>query len=147
MNSKRVAVGLPRLVRILIIMKNHLIDEKGNPLVKVGDEVENDDIRFFVGAINESQKLCVLDNGKPWNVKNMQSPMLPALKSGKYAASWDNLTRIQEGEDKEVCCANCRWSSELEERYDQVYCSNPEARESYGNVEAAFSCELFLSNA
>ena len=46
----------------------------------------------------------------------------------------------------EVCCANCKWASELEERYDQVYCFNQESQEACSNVEATFSCALFLSN-
>ena len=45
------------------------------------------------------------------------------------------------------CCANCRWGSELEHRYDQVHCINEESQEAFGDVEAAHSCPLFEANA
>lgn len=75
-------------------MRDHLIDHQGTLIVKVGDEVENADARFFVGAINESQRLCVLDKAKPWTLKNESAPMAPCIRQGNYAASADTLTRI-----------------------------------------------------
>lgn len=68
-------------------MTNHLIDHRGNRIVRIGDEVENDDARFFVGAINESQRLCTLDKSKPWTLKNEGSHMAACIRQGNYSAS------------------------------------------------------------
>jgi hypothetical protein len=75
-------------------MTTHLIDPKGNRIVQVGDEVENDDARFVVGAINESQRLCTLDKAKPWTLKNEASPMAACIRQGNYAASADTLRNL-----------------------------------------------------
>ncbi|HEY4722696.1 MAG TPA: hypothetical protein VII92_12660 [Anaerolineae bacterium] len=72
-------------------ISNHLIDERGNLIVKVGDEVENDDARFFVGAINESQRLCAIDKGRPFTVKNFSHPMAACIRQGNYSTSADTL--------------------------------------------------------
>jgi hypothetical protein len=72
------------------------MDEKGNTIVKVGDEVKNSDAQFFVGAINESQQLCSIDKGKPWSLLNEGHPMAAAIKQGNYAASAQTLKIISE---------------------------------------------------
>jgi len=64
-------------------MKTHLQDEKGHNLVEVGDYVECKDARFFVGAINESQSLCILDKSKPWELLNENSPYGKMYKTRK----------------------------------------------------------------
>lgn len=61
-------------------MTNHLIDYEGNRIVVIGDEVENDDVRFFVGAINESHSLCTLDKSRAWTLKNVNHPMAACIR-------------------------------------------------------------------
>lgn len=68
-------------------MTDHLLDNRGNRIVCVGDEVENDAARFFVGEINESQQLCKLDKSKSWTLKNEASPMAACVRQGNYSAS------------------------------------------------------------
>ena len=75
-------------------MTNYLIDNRGNLIVQTGDEVENDDARFFVAEINESQKLCLLDKSKAWTLKNEASPMAACIRQGNYAASADTLRNL-----------------------------------------------------
>ena len=70
---------------------NYLQDERGNILVRVGDQVENADARFFVGGINESQTLCHIDKSKPWELLNETSPMAACIKQGNYSASVHTL--------------------------------------------------------
>lgn len=43
-------------------------------------------------------------------------------------------------------CDNCRWGSEMEERYDQRHCVNEESPEAFGDVESSFSCQFFEEN-
>jgi len=76
------------------IMTDHLIDHHGGTRVRIGDEVENADARFFVGAINESQRLCTLDKSKPWTLKNEGSPMAACIRQGNYASSMDVLQNL-----------------------------------------------------
>lgn len=75
-------------------MTDHLIDHRGKLIVRTGDEVENDDARFFVGAINESQQLCSLDKSKPWTLKNEASPMAACIRQGNYSASAATLRNL-----------------------------------------------------
>lgn len=75
-------------------MTTDLIDHQGTLLVKIGDEVENNDARFYVGAINESQRLCTLDKSKPWTLKNEGSPMARCIQQGNYSASMDVLVNL-----------------------------------------------------
>lgn len=79
-------------------MTNHLINNRGKLIVCVGDEVENDDARFFVGAINESQQLCTIDASKPFTLKNEASPMATCIRQGKYSASAKTLRKWEESE-------------------------------------------------
>ncbi len=75
-------------------MVDHLIDERGRCLVRIGDEVENDDARFFVGAINQSQTLCAIDKSRPYSLKNEASPMAACIRQGHYSASVETLKRV-----------------------------------------------------
>jgi hypothetical protein len=77
-------------------MTNHLINNRGDLIVCVGDEVENGDARFFVGAINESQQLCTLDKSKPFTLKNEASSMANCIRQGNYAASARTLRKLEE---------------------------------------------------
>lgn len=79
-------------------MIDHLIDEVGTVIVRVGDEVENDDARFFVGAINESQRLCAVDKQRPFSLKNPSSPMAACIKQGNYSASAYSLRPARQEE-------------------------------------------------
>jgi hypothetical protein len=58
----------------------------------IGSEVENDDIRFFVGAINDSGDMCAIDKTKPWTLKNKKSVMAKCIEHGNYSASAKTLT-------------------------------------------------------
>lgn len=79
---------------------DHLLDHQGNRIVCTGDEVENDDARFFVGAINESQRLCSLDKSKPWTLKNAASPMAACIRQGNYSASVQTLRNLSNVPDE-----------------------------------------------
>ena len=68
-------------------MTDHLIDHIGNLSVSIGDEIENDDVRFFIGSINESGRLCAIDRTKPWKLKNEKSPMASCIRQGFYSTS------------------------------------------------------------
>ena len=67
-------------------MTDYLIDHEGRVLAKVGDHVENGDVRFYIADINESQQLCGLDRTRPWVLKNPTSPMAACITQGHYAA-------------------------------------------------------------
>lgn len=58
--------------------------QTGETTFKVGDEVENDSIRFFIGMINDSHKLCFVDKNKPWTVKDQTSPMVKCMAQGNF---------------------------------------------------------------
>jgi hypothetical protein len=75
-------------------MTDHLLDHRGNLIVKIGDEVENDDARFFVASINSSQRLCTLDKSKSWTLKNEASPMASSIRQGNYSASVYSLYNL-----------------------------------------------------
>ena len=59
----------------------------GKTLFKIGDEVENDLVRFFIGSINDSGALCFIDKTKPWTVKNKKDPMAVCATQGNYGVS------------------------------------------------------------
>jgi len=59
----------------------------GETIVRVGDEVEDDSVRFFVGAINDSHNLCSIDKTKPWTVKTTTDPMRKCMEQGNYAVN------------------------------------------------------------
>ena len=73
----------------------HLINNVGETVVRVGDEVENNDVRFFIGAINDSQRLCFIDKSKSWVLKNAASPMAAAIRQGNYGASAETLKAVE----------------------------------------------------
>jgi hypothetical protein len=79
----------------------HLQDDRGVVLARVGDQVENNDCRFFVGGINQSQSLCHLDKTKPWQLLNESSPMAACIRQGNYSASVRTL-KVVEGKDNAV---------------------------------------------
>jgi hypothetical protein len=76
------------------MLTDHLIDEHGNRVVAVGDEVETDDVRFFVGSINDSQRLCFIDKTKPWTLKNELATMARCIRGGDYGVATSSLKRI-----------------------------------------------------
>jgi hypothetical protein len=53
----------------------------------VGMEVEDDNVRFFVGAINDSHNLCSIDKTKPWTVKTTTNPMRKCMEQGNYSVN------------------------------------------------------------
>jgi hypothetical protein len=68
--------------------------------------------------------------------------------SCRVIAEYQKLAK-ENGSSASSCsprCDNCRWGSELEDRYDQRYCINKESPEAFGNVEASFSCQFFEAN-
>jgi hypothetical protein len=56
----------------------------GETTFKVGDEVENNSIRFFIGTINDSGNLCFVDKEKPWIVKDQTNPMAKCMSQGNF---------------------------------------------------------------
>ena len=68
--------------------------ETGETIFSVGDEVENNSIRFFIGLINESHELCFIDKTKPWTVKNENDPMVSCMKQGNFGVSAKTLKNI-----------------------------------------------------
>jgi hypothetical protein len=56
----------------------------GETTFKVGDEVENDSIRFFIGMINDSCELCFVDKDKPWTVKDPTHAMSKCMTQGNF---------------------------------------------------------------
>ena len=58
--------------------------QTGKTTFKVGDEVENDSIRFFIGVINDSRELCFVDKDKPWTVKDPSHPMSKCMTQGNF---------------------------------------------------------------
>ena len=61
--------------------------QTGKMIFKIGDEVENDLVRFFIGSINDSGNLCFIDKTKPWTVKNKNNPMAACAAQGNYGVS------------------------------------------------------------
>ena len=59
----------------------------GDTVFKVGDEVENDSIRFFIGMINDSHELCFVDKTKPWTVKDQTDPMVRCMMQGNFGVT------------------------------------------------------------
>lgn len=55
--------------------------------ISVGIEVEDDNVRFFVGAINDSNNLCSIDKTKPWTVKTATDPMRKCMGQGNYSVN------------------------------------------------------------
>lgn len=62
----------------------------------VGDEVETADVRFFIGAINDSHGLCAIDKSKPWTVKTTTSPMRKCMEQGNYSVNFHQLELAKE---------------------------------------------------
>lgn len=61
--------------------------QTGKTLFAVGDEVEDDLVRFFIGLINDSNNLCFIDKTKPWTVKNKNDSMAVCAIQGNYGVS------------------------------------------------------------
>ena len=61
----------------------------------VGDEVHDDRARFFIGAINESCGLCILDKTKPFTrlIKDGE-PFSRCIDQGNYAVNYAALTHV-----------------------------------------------------
>ena len=73
-------------------MKEYLIDENYNE-VRVGDEVQNDHVRFFIGAINESG-LCAIDKTKDFKLLDELHPMAVCIKQGNYSVHCGGMVRL-----------------------------------------------------
>lgn len=99
-------------------MTDHLIDNQGRVVVNIGDEVENEDVRFFVGGVNESQRLCHLDKTKPWELKNKEAVMAICIRSGNYSACADSVTQIVAPE----CDNRCKFDPDAVEDYNCTHC-------------------------
>lgn len=55
--------------------------------ISVGMEVEDDNVRFFVGSINDSHNLCSIDKTKSWTVKTTTDPMRKCMEQGNYSVN------------------------------------------------------------
>lgn len=71
--------------------------QMGGMEIRVGMEVENDDVRFFVGSINDSHNLCSIDKEKPWTVKATTHPMRKCMEQGNYSVNAALLRVASEG--------------------------------------------------
>ena len=75
--------------------------QTGETIVRVGDEVEDEHVRFFNGDINDSHNLCSIDKTKPWTVKTTTDPMRKCMESGNYAVNAARLRIVPDNaEDK-----------------------------------------------
>ncbi len=63
--------------------------------ISIGMEVEDDKVRFFVGAINDSHNLCSIDKTKPWTVKTTTDPMRKCMEQGNYSVNAALLRVVQ----------------------------------------------------
>jgi hypothetical protein len=68
--------------------------QTGETTFKVGDEVENDSIRFFIGLINDSGNLCFVDKDKPWTVKDQTNPMAKCMLQGNFGITSHLLKQV-----------------------------------------------------
>ena len=87
--------------------------QTGETIVRVGDEVEDANVRFFVGAINDSHNLCSIDKTKPWTVKTTTDPMRKCMEQGNYSVNAALLRVVVDN-------AEVRGASELMEMLDQI---------------------------
>ncbi len=75
-------------------MRTHLRDQTTNT-VSIGDEVENDHVRFFIGAINESG-LCAIDKSKPYKLLDENHKMAVCIKQGNYSVHCGGMKRLRD---------------------------------------------------
>lgn len=61
----------------------------------IGDEVESADVRFFIGAINDSHGLCAIDKFKAWTVKTTTNPMQKCIEQGNYSVNFHQLELVK----------------------------------------------------
>ena len=61
-------------------------DKYGNLRLKKGDEVQNSDVRFFVGTINDkgANAMVFIDKDKPFQLLNEKLKMAPCIKQGNF---------------------------------------------------------------
>jgi hypothetical protein len=76
------------------MLVDHVIDHNTCTVIKIGDEVETDDVRFFVGSINDSQQLCFIDTSKPWQLLNDRCPMAACIRGGQYGVTAIKLRKV-----------------------------------------------------
>ena len=74
-------------------MKTHLRDLTGNS-IKVGDEVQNDHARFFIGAINESG-LCSIDKSKPFSLLDPDHKIGRCIEQGNYSVNCGGMIKVK----------------------------------------------------
>lgn len=81
-------------LEIEIMMTNCVQNMSRGQSFGIGAEVENDEARFFVGSINDSNDLCAIDKSKPWTLKDKNSKMARCIEQGNYSASAATLTVV-----------------------------------------------------
>jgi hypothetical protein len=69
------------------------VDKQGNSLIEAGDEVENNEARFFADLT--SGYLVGIDKTKPWSLKNESSKMAECIRQGNYACHSMKLTFVE----------------------------------------------------
>jgi hypothetical protein len=74
-------------------MKEFLRDLNNNE-VRVGDHVQNDHVRFFIGAISDSG-LCSIDKTKPFELLDKTHKMARCIEQGNYAVMCKGMTKIE----------------------------------------------------
>lgn len=72
-------------------MKTHIRDSARHE-VAVGDEVQNNHVRFFIGEINESG-LCAIDKTKPFKLLDENHKMAVCIKQGNYSVHCGSMRR------------------------------------------------------
>jgi hypothetical protein len=68
-------------------------DNYGNLRLKIGDEVQNYDVRFFVGEINDNgaNALVFIDKNKPFTLINTDHPMARCIEQGNFGLNPCNV--------------------------------------------------------
>jgi len=108
------------------------------------------------------KRVHVLLGSKEWGWFNYCDEARAEDKSNGYTVMFENVCCSQCGNDfgqgehgfshcsdhsPKGQCADCKWSMEKEDRYDQVHCCCDESPNAWGDVEAADSCSYFLPNS
>lgn len=85
--------GLANGIGVVPSKSGSCVDKQGNSLIEAGDEVENNDARFFADLT--SGYLVGIDKTKLWSLKNESSKMAECIRQGNYACHSMKLTFVE----------------------------------------------------
>ena len=72
------------------------VGNMGGEIFCVGDEVQDNRVRFFIGAINESSGLCFIDKSRQFTRLIADGePFSRCIDQGNYATNYAALTHIK----------------------------------------------------